>query len=901
MKPRICIFAIIAMCILPGCKSSGGSAETETAGTEKQENVTQQQRRIENIEICGNSDEVDELDDPLLGYICENNTWVCKSYEEKQEVSKKEKYCGGIALTTIGQWDELTKDNEVIQYKCRYGHWTCYDKSGCTCFDGNEKRQIAFGEFCENSKASCKDAEWIPEHYKYENWNLYSNGIEERYYNEFEREAFKQNADICLSDSCPCGAGDCMKFGICKDGMCTCDQIYSNMHEEFICTSYHYDEAGACVDFVEDGGILVCAKKEGCHTKDGKHYSQWATIGFVGERRREYNEQRDRGQYEIDVSKREALTYHIDAGFDTTSESTSVYGECVLDRKDGLVRQSLAKGADSFVCDESTCQCGSETCKLGDICDKGKCRKDNCKAEPQTKWMCDVDLEYGTQGFENPKAPNTCVMWQGGSTNSPYNQKEFEEDYLDRDDYERSTGRMYYDVIKCEGGHRYCHGRNNTPILAPEKADGYECLDVSSLPNIAETKYLKTWVCTNEKGCACGESSCKYSESCIDGVCVPVSRPVKYCHGSVMPDGYHCKLYNLQERYQEMGMECTLETCSCGDTVCRRGELCSEGHCYITYQGAKDKDEYIVHYPASSEDNVQSIWTCDKKGGCDCHGKRIKEKEVCRIPCYGDGILDKTGCKCGGKKLSDVENQTCFKKDDQYLVLCNNPTGCTCGKTKCPMSTYCSKGQCMDPLTGKAIAESSDKLEPVTSCMIKKAGRAYGTTVKGYKIHPCQCGPTRKDHCEYGQFCMGGKCTDKVYARIKNGKRIFYDFKWLSAHFDDYKESYSDYHNDTYLEGYVNHYAWHQIQSGLADEFEDNQLPMSEYIIVPDMDKECYCGACDSYPGNEYMSVEKLICALSSGCTCGSEKCSYGASCVDNKCVSKQIEDDDDYDGNNNE
>ena len=31
MKTRICFIAIIVMCFLPGCKSSGGGTETETA------------------------------------------------------------------------------------------------------------------------------------------------------------------------------------------------------------------------------------------------------------------------------------------------------------------------------------------------------------------------------------------------------------------------------------------------------------------------------------------------------------------------------------------------------------------------------------------------------------------------------------------------------------------------------------------------------------------------------------------------------------------------------------------------------------------------------------------------------------------------------------------------------
>ena len=151
-------------------------------------------------------------------------------------------------------------------YKCRYGQWICATDEGCPCFDGEHERHISFAEACENSKAICKDAPTpvlsgitFP---KVDTFSWMPIGDNEHCEDIYEFCETKINEQVCLKDSCPCGDGACMKYGVCKDGVCSCGNIKTNNHDEFYCSLYYYSEDNTIsyydgdvggVEFFDDG------------------------------------------------------------------------------------------------------------------------------------------------------------------------------------------------------------------------------------------------------------------------------------------------------------------------------------------------------------------------------------------------------------------------------------------------------------------------------------------------------------------------------------------------------------------------------------------------------------------------------------------------------------------------
>ncbi len=622
-RRTICIIAA-ALCFLPGCKSASKDKPPEPQEAPAQKDSEALQMPQKQLPACESDDDK---------YVCINNEWLCLS-DKRIKFEEDEQYCGGVALSTIVQnkegnhadpvkvndklkvydvdgnaysileMDQINENEAEIKlqndkdksiksyyyedlfydsflpyhskaYQCRYGHWVCYEKDGCDCFDGNNNRTVAFGEICENTNNSCKDSKQPPMHLTYD--KRPQDDEDERY--ELEIEALKGNAAICMQDSCPCGDGACMKYGVCDGGVCKCGTIETNNHDEFFCTMYfHYEPGDATYEVDDNGGILICTKPGGCHTRDGKHFPQWSTIGhaLLGH----YLSDKTPQQY--DLPHKEMEKFHIDAGFDTTLESTSIYGECVLDRTDGLMRMSQANGAASFVCDQQACTCGNESCRIGEICDQGKCRTDDCKAHAKNDRWHDIDIDEGithSRFFEEK-----VYIKEGEKLPNGIKTDDIKKD--ENGSYYRLTGRAfylnpgteYYSSLLCEGGHRYCHGKNNAPIPAPDKADGYQCLDVTSLPNIDAKDHLKTWVCMNQNGCACGESQCKYAESCMNKECLSIPRSPVLCNGAPLQDGYECFGNDFH-----VGQRCIWESCSCGKMKCNKGEYCNDEQCFKSF------------------------------------------------------------------------------------------------------------------------------------------------------------------------------------------------------------------------------------------------------------------------------------------------------------------------------
>lgn len=846
-----------------------------------------------------------DTDDSDIFYLYINNSWkkfgkdlhdsdatdwdICQEEEGRDSCERIREsniaYCEGIPGTSLRKDGKTTGD-----YKCRYDHWVCNSPKGCECFDGYETKKIQLGDFCENKiiMASLPDNVYrrLTIHcgeFAQAGGYLTDAGCKQFFcpatvdYWKAYKDYTSPGPEVCLDGNCPCGDGYCMKLGTCTDGICSCGNLKTNQHGDFYCSNYYAQWpywVGGDYCPVQADGILVCYKEGGCHTSDGRHYPQYASIGYTSfsdfcSRGEDINYNRfHKKSYEDNRAYRDSLMYHIDAGFDTTQESLSILGECVLDRTDSIPRwtdiHSNNTATSEFICDSSNCPCNTQTCHLGEICRSGKCVADSCKAHKKTKPMCSVNIDTGYLDFINPFNTSQCTNISRIAFDENDGNRIFEDDICGisasiRDDLSQSenekrkrmlqsesyTPEKYFDVIECKGGHRYCHGKNNSPIRIPDNSKGWECRDVTSLPGTDKHTDLKTWVCMNKSGCTCGKSKCEYSKTCIDNQCIDASLVFGECQGKPMEDGYQCR-YTRNGRddlIREIGMACNQSECACGNSVCAEGEICRNGRCII---GEENPLVSFARFLKRSDYN--NYYYCINKSGCQCNDKSIKFDDECNLsmPCYGDGRLDKTGCICGDIKLNDVQNETCVHYHDQYYVLCNHPEGCTCGETKCPMSSYCSQNQCIDPLTGKPVEKSSVKIGLATSCTDEQ----------------CSCADST---CTKGQFCYGAACHDNIYANILHGKRYFYDERGIK-----FIETADQ---DTF--------DWNFIQSYDMSERNPENLPLDEYGFIPYYHSyaEC-CG------GSESVFKEgELRCMLESGCACGNHSCPWGAQCIQGECV----------------
>ena len=806
-----------------------------------------------------------------IEYICVDDTWILRS--EVWDVDWNEfpnYYCDGIPLSA------LSKDHkaETLDYICRYKHWVCDSDKGCDCFDGYDNHSIQRGEVCDNRVCKSNLSDRVTETYSTPASIIYQcSGSKQRRCDDESPKWLPSG--LCLDGNCPCGDGYCMKFGVCTDGVCTCHDLKTNLHGEFYCNLYSIVYAGDPYDCgVDDryddvGGILSCEKEGGCYTSDGRHYPRNATIGFNGFDII-HGDERKMQAFIRERNYQENLYFHIDAGFDTTIESISELGECVLDRTDSIPRWSDITNHDSanseYICDKRTCKCGADTCRIGEICRSGRCVSDTCQAHGATRAICEVDIHNGERSFVSEKIPGACIDIQAveklreriaedAYQKYTHGERQIHYMYGDReihewelDDVEGYSfsipdslniidmflkimnitdlreGNKYYDVAECKGGHRYCHGVNNDPIRISDNPKGWACKTVESLYGIGKKTGLKAWVCDDKDGCICGNTPCGYLKSCIDGQCHDVSLPVEYCDGKPLEAGYECSYFCSHTGTEECvddGMKCVERECACGESVCKYGEMCRNGRCLVI----KDDEPYTV-----GPGNDCVIHTTSNSAKCTC---------------YGDGKLDENGCWCGEVKLKNAQ-ETCLHIHDQYYVLCNDSEGCSCGDTKCPMSSYCSDNQCIDPLTGKPVPESSEKLGLATSC-VKET---------------CKCGDSV---CHQGQFCYGSECHNKVYANVLHGERYFYDDRL----------NYSDVYHKHYLN-------WELIQSYDMSEYNPNHLPLDEYAFYPyyDVTDE----NCIGVPPAETFRKEPLRCMIASGCQCGDSYCPWGAECINGAC-----------------
>ena len=211
-----------------------------------------------------------------------------------------------------------------------------------------------------------------------------------------------------------------------------------------------------CVpDMWECRHSVMCTLPEGCTSPDGRYYGPYYT---------------------------DPVTV---GGIVVSPETDKPFGECVLDRTDGLKLFSElgADKAGDFACDQEFCACANTTCIRTELCLGGKCQPDTSKLPELT----------------------------------PENRAALFADSLPI--YIDGMPPFVFDTFTCPGGKLYCHGLDNPPMLKPEDGD-FECQTVKSLPGFESGKSLKAWVCPYEDKCKCGSESCEQNQICYNGKCI---------------------------------------------------------------------------------------------------------------------------------------------------------------------------------------------------------------------------------------------------------------------------------------------------------------------------------------------------------------------------------------------
>lgn len=210
--------------------------------------------------------------------------------------------------------------------------------------------------------------------------------------------------------------------------------------------------------------------------------------------------------------------------------------------------------------------------------------------------------------------------------------------------------------------------------------------------------------------------------------------------------------------------------CTCGTTVCNKGELCKNSACLSTCPGndIAPKDGCMCGGGVTNICNQglfcysgHCLSSCPKNGiapqnGCTCNAitnicdeGEMCESNNCLSSCPDDDVSPKIGCICGENKIICDEGQMC--KDDNCLALCPNDDmapeiGCLCGAKKvCNEEQMCHSGHCLSFCP-------KDDVAPINGCICGEDGKI----------------------CDKGQACyFGGICLYPTPAPVSSLFLIF--------------------------------------------------------------------------------------------------------------------------------
>ena len=242
---------------------------------------------------------------------------------------------------------------------------------------------------------------------------------------------------------------------------------------------------------------------------------------------------------------------------------------------------------------------------------------------------------------------------------------------------------------------------------------------------------------------------------------------------------------------------------------------------------------------------------------------------------------DKTKNQAASEKQKDssIIDGTRFLYQDQYPI-CMKYEGCTCGDSKCPMSTACVQNQCIDPVNQSVIsAQPKHNFLPSIQCS---------------NAEDCGCSDRL---CGKDEWCIAGNCYANIFAVIYQDERIFYNPYGVIHKQLESKSTYrhlkelldETYYADDFVEGLLN-------ETYDAENFADSGNDAVLKRISPEIRKmmqkgygytdilaDSYKCCCDEV--HFVLGAENdMRCVLPQGCACGNTICQMGGKCQNGKC-----------------
>ncbi|MFA5623969.1 MAG: hypothetical protein WC966_02780 [Bradymonadales bacterium] len=842
--------------------------------------------------------------------------------------------CGDSALP------KLKESEDIRYYGCVDGRWQCL-KDACVC----ERSRVPQGSVCENGKARCGeellDYKFVSDFVCYEDQWLckHEDGCACAAENckgacvkgecvessanmdlalNIEARDSSYKLDIldefyCAKGNCPCGDGACAMGATCLGDICVCGSrepganpygdstLYTNDYGEFRCK-----KAKSTFTCEYSEWYFMCARKDGCHTRDGRHfYTGMTTIKNKNDAHVDSGMVKTRIEHSLKHTMR--LANAAGAVIANTAQIIRILlpgqdGICVLNRSDGLPLYTSLKDAKNkdFVCDDRRCQCRNQSCVFAELCVAGKCDKDRsaCHAHELGDKAFRKILEFNEKKSINYMDD---AIYADNVDDDDDHVPEFgdddNEDSYDEYIPEGSKSISIYNVMRCIDGKLYCFGVKNKPIPAPTKSAGYECDKTSSLPGYESLPQnnndwsidyaYKAWVCKKKNGCSCGKKQCAKGGVCINEEC--------YCGSQKLLNAYSC---------DDELMYCEKDQCDCGEESCSRGNICKDGKCLCRNEKSPQTDEkgyacqndvyhpvctraegcecgetkcsinascvdkqckcvstimlnpgnnYVCNTDLDSAKNKTFAkskekplaWYCINPEGCNCYGKKIDSGATCDHYGCSYGVLREDGCYCGDDLYDkDSSKHKCseFTMDETPLLLCDNFDGCACAGSTCPRFTHCKDGKCYSPQTMTLYPAQSDGYE--TQSGVPHCGKEDGC--------PCE-----NNTCLKQQICYKGECLDDNFIVVIDNK--LRRFIWGL-----------DGRNENEL-----------IYSNNAFDCNAKKAPknIKDYACVISSDYERICTFCEK-------RSQHLIgwqCQNPKGCQCGKTMCKRGAICKDDK------------------
>ncbi|MBO4349769.1 MAG: hypothetical protein J6A01_02340 [Proteobacteria bacterium] len=514
------------------------------------------------------------------------------------------------------------------EYECKQGKWKCTDPEKCSpdqlyqqAFCG-EKAHIGNGYVCRMIVD--------PDVPRTKHHNPYV-GDDDPHYDQYEWQCG-------LSGGCACGDTQCLKGESCIDGECYCGRKRALAAEGWRC----------------ENGRMICSQEDGCDcvgipkTKGDSCYPYEGLFA-------------DEEEYED--------APHVCGDNHCPAATKCNKGQCLF----YSTPQKISK-PDEYIsnwgfpqCNQSEgCSCGEKQCKQGEFCHQNTCLK-----TPTLLAFFDHTIEYVPVPIEQFNevehnlrngdyafVPNDSA-WKFGYRDNKALPYQYYNPY-DIGEESPVVNHSGVDFVRQYAFEKYYRTRRLNDscrgVPYPKGSSGFACIvgiikATDNYPDLEIIRYLPNeigWICTENNGCTCGESSCSYQQSCIDQQCVDFTWIKNNIPYKTSMD-YYSKEEQVYAKYYTICEQ--KEGCPCGKTQCY-----FDGFCMF--------NEYCHYSGPHNETMCPGIDTTINDNGTCSNGKYL----------YGPFLYQNTL---------------------EHGLMCLQDK-CACGEVECAKGHYCVEpGRCI--------------------------------------------------------------------------------------------------------------------------------------------------------------------------------------------------------------